>query len=241
MRLVNSSGMRLEQRILALGVAVLACGCSHTGGSPEAARPRPAATVALANATGFPLPAGTRLLAARSFSQTVSAAAAGKSELTADSAGTYAGHEVIAASSNSFGALSRWLQSQKAKPPAGFRYQAVAGAKVADFQKVIERDGIDYAVFRAEGNAKGRSVLVIAMDPLAAKRKLGFALDMAARYRALPAVMRSGIDDQVKSRTGFSLEEALAPESPIGVALSVIAQFEQKDERALILVDAKRE
>ncbi|MBC5824205.1 MAG: hypothetical protein GIW99_08990 [Candidatus Eremiobacteraeota bacterium] len=220
---------------------LLSAGCSHQGGSGQAPQAHPTATIALANQTGFPLPAGATVIAARSFSQTVSAGQAGRSPLTAGSAGTYAGQEVIARTPDSFSTAAAWLRGQAANPPAGIGYNAAAASKTGNVQKMMNRDGLDYGVFQDRNGDKRRVILVIVMDPAAAKQKLGFALDMAARYRALPAALRGPLDAQVKDRTGFSIEEALAPESPTGIALSAIDQFAEKDQRAVILVDARRQ
>jgi hypothetical protein len=223
-----------------MGAAFWAGGCAHQN-AVQSQAPSAAPTVALKNETGFPLPPNSKLLAARSFSQSISAGQAKNSPLTAQSSGDYAGHETIAAAASTFNDLKNWLNELEKNPPAGYTYDARAASAAGSVRQTTLKDGIDFGVFRARESANPRTVLVMVMDPKAAKQKLAFIIQMANRYRSLPSALRGTIDEQVKNRTGVSIEQALQPESPVGVALSTLNEFQERDSRAVMIVDAQKQ
>ncbi len=239
-----SGKRRATSRILCvpfLSAALFAGACSRQTSVQSQAPPSAAPTVALKNETGFPLPAGSKLLAARSFSQNISTDQAKRSPLTAQSSGDYAGHETIAADASTFDALKNWLSGLEKIPPAGYTYEAKAASAAGSVRQTTLKDGLDFGVFRARESNNPRTVLVMVMDPNAAKQKLAFIMQMANRYRSLPSALRSSIDGQVRNRTGVSIEQALQPESPIGIALSTLNEFQQRDARAVMIVDAQKQ
>jgi hypothetical protein len=52
--------------------------------------------------------------------------------------------------------------------------------------------------------------------------------------------MRGPIDQQVKQRVGITLSEAMDPASPIGATLAALSDFEQRNSRGIVVIDAVR-
>jgi len=220
--------------------ALLLSSCSHTAPGPQNAVENPSAgpSATLQNPISFPLPDGSTVLATKKFSQTVSPGERA-SALLAAGAGTYAGNEVIAGTQASFSELEAWLHSLESKAPAGYRPQTQSSG-VGSARQMANKHGIDFAVFRDSAKPK-RAVLVIAIDPAVANRDLGPALQAVKRYQILPAALRGNIDATVKRHFGISIEQMTQAGSPLGVAMNAMSSFSDKNERAVVLVDAAKE
>ncbi len=121
-------------------------------------------------------------------------------------------------------------------PPAG--YTAVETGRNPYEQTQAQRYGLDYASFKQKQGTQTHGVLVIVMDPQRVNQRFGRILGMIAKYRALPEMMRAPIDNEAKARIGMSITEAMQPDSPIGAALAALDQFQHKNARGIVVIDA---
>jgi hypothetical protein len=218
--------------VLCLAAGVLA-GCGGAG-SAQHATPAPA----LRNPLDFPLYTDATPISAKSFTQIVNANPNGQS-VFAQGNGKYTGHEVIASSGASFEALSAWVDSVNASPPAG--YSAVENQTNPAEQTQSQRYGLDYALFKKNLPKGTRGLLLIVMDPQRVDQRFGAVLGMIQRYRALPAVLRAPLDQDAKARFGMSITDATQPDSPIGAALAALGDLQHRDARGIILIDAQKQ
>ena len=221
------------RRIFSIAIAaVLLSACSSqqhdsTSAAPTAGPP-------LANPIAFPLYSGSRVIEAHEFTQVVTANASGSSLLSAGK-GNYKGHEVVATTSGSFAQLNAWLKTLDAKPPKNFTHVSESNLETARGQ--VHQLGLDFSVFQS-ADGKGAGLLVVVMDPPRVAKRLGPVLGLLGKYRSLPSFLRSQVDDEVKARTGFTVSEALQPESPIGASLAALDQLQQSNARGIVMVDA---
>ena len=192
------------------------------------------------NPIDFPLYPGSALLSTHTFTQVINAdTSAGGSSIFSSGNGTYNGNEVIASSDAAFSDLSSWVDRVNTAPPAG--YKALESGANPNEHTQAQRYGIDYAVFSKKGSDnKTHGLLVIVMDPQLVNLRLGVVLHMIARYKALPDVMRAPIDNEAKARIGMTITEATQPDSPVGAALAALDEFEHKDSRGIVMLDATK-
>ena len=213
-------------------------GCSGGGKSANQAAPTPMPSVA--STIDFPIYAGSRVLVAKTFTQVLNNTNAAYNGVLMGGNGKYEGNEVIAASPASFDQLRGWVRASADKPPAG--YTTLQQTNVTDARSSMQRYGMDFQLFqRAQTGKAPVGLIVIVMDPARVTKSLGPALGLIARYRSLPDFAKKPIDDQVKAQTGFSVTEALQPESPLGIALDALNQFSHSDQRAILLVNAQKQ
>ena len=208
--------MRTGALVFAL---VLVAGCS--GGQSSAPRPTP--TPALHNPLDVALYPGSEVIAVHTFQEKVSPEQT-RGTVFSTGAGTYDGTEVVAASDAPFDALSAWTKR--------------LGAHV---DRATEQYGFDYAAFERTRGGKTHGTLVIVMDPQTVNRQAGSVLDLISHYRSLPAFMRGPIDQQVKQRLGVTLSDAMQPGSPIGATLDALDEFQQRNSRGIVIIDAVRQ
>lgn len=222
--------------LAALAAALALAACS---GQQNARQPAAPSALALHNRIDFPLFPGASVLSARSYVQTIQvpAGAENNSIFTAGN-GTYQGNEVIASTGAPFEQVSNWVDRMNAAPPSG--YSSVENGEDPQQHADAERYGLNYALFTKKDGGKTKGLLVIAMDPHRVNLRFGVLLGLIARYKALPAVMRDPIDQEAKSRIGMTISEATQPDSPVGAALSALDQFEHKDSRGIVLIDATK-
>ena len=228
----------MRKLLLTMGVAAgLLSGCTNSKTSSQGS---PTAQPSIANSIDFPLFPGSRVLVAKDYTQVVNTTNAPAGGILMGGNGQYKGNEVIAASPASFDQLRGWLRTVSVKLPAG--YSIGQQDNTSSARAEVQRYGMDFAVFQKTGNAKDPTgLLVLVMDPSHVNKSLGPALNLITRYRSLPDFAKKPIDDQVKAQTGFSVTEALQPESPIGTALDALAEFAHSDQRAVILVNAQKQ
>lgn len=218
--------------------AVSLAACSKSTSVPAGPETMPAATTAPQNTTGFPLYEGANIIAAKEFSQTITAGQ-GATGLMSAGAGKYSGNEIIAGSSASLSELENWLRAQEKQPPSGYVTVAIP-SNMETIHSAAVKNGVDFAIFRDVKNGK-RGLVVVAMDLQTAHRKLGPALVLVAKYQALPAAMRQTIDTQLKQRYGYTASEFVEPGSPLGTAVGAMNEFQNKNERAIIILDATKQ
>lgn len=215
------------KNLLMAAVALFACvACSQSTQSTStasSASPQPAPT----NATGFPLFAHSRILTSKVWNQQTGSH-------------QYSGLEVVAQTPASLAALDSWLHGLSANPPPGFTVGA-SGNDVSAARQHARALGVDFQVFDHTVDGKHHALIVLAIDPVAFDKKAGPVLGMIGKYRMLPQALRDPIDQQVKAHTGFTVSEALAPNTPIGAALAAVNQLRSTGDRGVVLVDgAKR-
>lgn len=226
--------------LLVLVAPLVMWSCSHSAPGPQGAEnnPSPTASTALQNPIDFPLAQNSTVVATKKFSQTLNAGQQ-QSGLLSSGAGTYDGNEVIAGSPESFSALQSWLRKMEAAPPAGYTHLAESSG-VGSAHALASKRGVDFAVFRDAKNSK-RAVLVVAIDPAVANRDLGPALGLVKKYQMLPSALRGNIDNTIKQRTGISIEQLTEPGSPLGIAMTAMGSFSDKNQRAVVVVDAAKQ
>ena len=213
--------------------AVVVTSCSKTTSPGSEASP----TMAPQNTTGFPLYEGSEVLASKEFSQTITSSQAGTG-IMSSGAGTYAGNEVIAGSTAPLAALEVWLHHNEKQPPSGFVAVPVP-ASLSSSHSIAMKNGVDFAIFREVKNGK-RGLIVVAMDPSAVHSKLGPAIALVSKYEALPQGLRQGIDSKLKERYGYTASQFVQPGSPLGTAVGALTEFQNKNERAIIIIDATK-
>jgi len=214
--------------------ALVVASCSKSTSPGAEATP----TVAPQNTTGFPLYEGSAVLASKDFSQTITSSQAGTG-IMSSGAGTYSGNEVIAGSTAPLAQLETWLHQNEKEPPSGFVAVSIP-ASMSSAHAIAIKNGVDFAIFRDAKNGK-HGLIVVAMDPTALHSKLGPAIALVSEYQALPQGMRQGIDSQLKKRYGYTATEFVKPGSPLGTAVGAMTEFQNKNERAIIIIDATKQ
>lgn len=225
--------MQKKASIALVWALLAAAGCSGQQNANQSASSPPPS---LSNPLDFALYPGSSVVSAHAFTQKVIIQNPRDGSIFSAGSGTYAGHEVIAASGSDFSDLSNWVDHLASSPPKG--YSAVESGQNSQAQAQAERYGLNYATFQKKEDSHTRGVLVIVMDPQRVDQKLGRILGMIAKYRALPAVMRAPIDNEAKARMGMSITQATEPDSPIGAALAALDQFQHKNARGIVVIDA---
>lgn len=228
------------KRSLVLVAVLLLAACSQSSQSAQSTSqvtPGPAGT----NSTDFPLYEGSTVIASRDWTQSVnSSTAASERGVFAQGAGTYTGHDVIAHTPATVEQLRAWLDAMTKAPPAG--YTAVSsGSGMDQARNRAQSFGLDFNVFQKTDNGKKHHLIVIAIDPKALQGKAGPMLGFINKYKMLPSSLRDPIDAQAKQRTGFSISEALSPDTPIGASLGALDQLRSSGERGIVLVDATKQ
>lgn len=222
-------------RVFAVAIAVAlltACSSQQNAGTAE-----PTAGPPVANPIGFPLYAGARVIEAHNFIQAVTADSSGGAILAAGK-GNYNGHEVVASTPATFAQLIAWLRSLDARPPKNFTHFSESNLETARYQ--AHQLGLDFSVFQSS-DGKGTELLVVVMDPPRVAKRLGPVLGLLGKYESLPSFLRTQVDGEVKARTGFTVSEALQPESPIGAALAALDQLQQSNGRGIVMIDALKQ
>ncbi|MFN2448843.1 MAG: hypothetical protein ABR508_03480, partial [Candidatus Baltobacteraceae bacterium] len=209
----------MRKRILFALIALAAAGCSsgsQTANQRASALPAPP----LANTLAFPLYAGSSVVAAHDFTQSVQIENPQNGSVFAGGSGTYTGRQVIASSGASFAQLSQWISRLAAAPPPG--YLSAETGNNPNERVQAEKAGLDYAAFTRKENGKTHGLLVVVMDPQRVNARFGTILGMVSKYRALPAMMRAPIDSEAQARFGMTITQATQPDSPIGAALAAL-------------------
>jgi hypothetical protein len=219
----------------ALLVAAACAGGTHQSASADASA---APTATPTNTVDFPLFDGSAVIVSRNWQRTVSDKDV--SGVFARGAGTYVGNEVIAETPAVLPALETWVHGLNAQPPNGYEV-AVTGSGVEAARARANNLGIDFAVFQRTENGKTHGLLVMALDPQQIQSKAGALVSMIEKFKLLPQSLRDPIDAQTKRQTGFTLTEALAPDTPLGAALGALDALRDSDERGIVLLDAVKQ
>ena len=132
-----------------------------------------------------------------------------------------------------------WLAQLGLKPPTGF-HVAVGGGAMNEARARAQAMGLDFNTFEQTVNGKRHAVVVMAIDPQQLDKEAGPVVGAIGKYRMLPQMLRSTLDAQAQKRTGFTISEALDPNSPIGAALGALDQLRASGDRGIILLDATK-
>ncbi|MBV8637310.1 MAG: hypothetical protein JO322_04445 [Candidatus Eremiobacteraeota bacterium] len=213
---------------LLLLAAVTACSQSTQSQSSQsqsstAESPSPAAT----NPTGFPLYAESTVLASKAWSQNTGSQ-------------HYSGLEVVAQTPATMSQLNTWLKSVSDNPPSGYSV-AASGSGLEEAHARARAMGVDFQVFQHTVNGKRHGLIVAAVDPTLFDEKAGPVLNALNQYKKLPQVFRDPIDAQARARTGFTVSDALEPNTPIGAAVEAVNELRSSGERGVVLVDGTRQ
>ncbi|MEO6913392.1 MAG: hypothetical protein ABI182_05170 [Candidatus Baltobacteraceae bacterium] len=231
----------------ALAAAALLAACSSHTASQSAgnetgtvAGQAASSAAPIANPIDFRLYSGSKVLAAKDFTQAVNTTGGGKgTSVLSQGNGNYAGHEVIASTAASFADLSKWVDAFDTTPPAG--YTKVTTGNIATAREQAKKIGVDFNAFQKTDNGKHVGLLVVALDPAEVNKKLGTVLAMISQYKMLPGPMKAAIDGKVKAQTGFSITEATQPDSPIGATLGSLEDFQHSNSRGIVLINATKQ
>ena len=230
--------MRRIASLVLAAVAISAIACSKGTSVPSGSEGTAAPTSAPTNTTSFPLYQDSNVIDSRQFSKTITSGQTSTGALAAG-AGTYSGNEVIASSAATLAQLEDWLRQQEKQPPSGMVVVAIPQS-MASVHSVAVKNGMDFAIFHDANNSK-HGLVVIAMDPATAHQKLGPALMAVSKFGSLPAPMRQGIDAQLKQRYGYTASQFVEPGSPLGAAVAAMNDFQNKNQRAIIIIDATKQ
>jgi hypothetical protein len=233
----NAMSRPSPSALLAAVVAgALLCACAkHDAGSDQPARQqRPA----LRNPSAFPLYSGSTVVTVVPVDSAQIFAAIRASDPHASLPPNYHGHEVIAETSASMAQLRTWLRGLKSSPPAGLRdtSQTKNGRSSGDGNAYVDSDA--GATF--DSASGDRSVFVFTADPRQIRERMGPAFALFDSYSAVPGVLRAPIDEQSKKQFGYSVTEMLDEKSPIGAAIGTLKRLQDKDRRAILLIDESK-
>lgn len=236
---------KLPSAAILVTAALLAACSSHTASqsTDQAAGPagRAASSAApIVNPIDFQLYSGSKVLAAKDFTQAVNTTGGDKgASVLSQGNGNYAGHEVIASSAASFAVLSKWVDAFDTAPPTG--YTKATSGNIASAREQAKKIGVDFNAFQKTNNGKHVGLLLVAMDPTEINKKLGAVLAMISKYKMLPDPMKAAIDSKVKAQTGFSITEATQPDSPVGATLGALEDFQHSNSRGIVLINAAKQ
>lgn len=189
----------------------------------------------------FPLFAGADVLSSHAWHRTIQAQP-GTADRTiyAQGAGTYDGHDVVAGTQAMMPALEAWLGDLTANPPPGYRV-AITGNGI-DSVRTHTRDlGFDFQAFTNVENGKRHGVVVMAVDPAMLDQKAGPMLGLLGRVKNMPPMLRDPLDEQVRRQTGFSINDAANPDTPVGAAVAALDQLRDFGGRGIVLIDAVKQ
>jgi hypothetical protein len=212
--------------------AVLTACSSGTHGSAGAPAGDPIA---------FPLFNGANVLSAHHWQRTITAQpGVGDHAVFAQGAGTYDGHDVVAGSQAFMPALEAWLGDLSAHPPDGYTV-AVTGNGIDSVRTHTRELGLDFQAFTNTESGKRHGVVVMVVDPQVLNDKAGSMLQLIGRLKYAPKIIRDPLDAQIRRQTGFSLNDATNPDTPVGAALAALNELQDFGGRGIVLIDAVKQ
>lgn len=198
----------------------------------------PPANSNVTNPSSFPLYQPSSVVSVAPFDQkTMAQAINARAQQTGRQVTPYKGNEVLAATSAPLSELKTWVDSLRKAPPENLK--VASGAKVTgENTKLLNDWGADVVTFE---NGSGRNVVVMVMDPQKVQAKMGLALGLIDKYQALPAMVRTPIDEKAKAQFGVSVSEMLDKSSPVGLFVGAVRDPALSGKRAIVLLDATKE
>jgi hypothetical protein len=216
------------------GVLLCACGKHDAGHDEQVQRHVPA----LKNPSSFPLYPNSTVVTVVPVDSAQIFAAIRAGDPHVDLPSNYRGHEVIAETNASMAQLAAWVRMLKASPPPGLRDTSQTTS--------TRSSGDDGTSVNTEMGAKfdsrngDRTVLVFTADPRKIRQQMGPAFALFDSYSAVPDVLRAPIDDQAKKQFGYSVTEMLDAKSPVGAAIATLKRLQDKDRRAILIIDESK-
>lgn len=214
-----------------LAAALTSCGGKTGAGGATSPR--------VSDPIDFPLYGGSSVLSVRDWRHTLTPGERSELGISASSTGVYGGHEVVTATTASFDDVTLWLRDVDNRPPDGY-HDALLGSGVDQARMSARNIGIDFSVFNRDERDGPHDVVVLAVDPDLVQSKAGFVLSMLDKFRRLPSFLRDPIDAQAKKETGFTVSDAVDPNTPLGVAVDALSQLHEAQARGVIFFDAQR-
>ncbi|HVS46932.1 MAG TPA: hypothetical protein VMS32_09715 [Verrucomicrobiae bacterium] len=223
--------MRVSTALVLVAAVLAACsGRSGSSGTPSSANP-----------LGVPLYGGSVVVGARAFPITIDRANVNNYPAIFDTyGGKYIDREIIATSDASLDTLSDWLSGLSANPPTGY----VAMPDNGDIERARAEAlpyGFAFALFKRQDAGKGGALVAMAMDPAILNAHAGMAMGLIDHYRSLPAILRAAADAQLKQQTGMTGSQLIDPAMPAGAALAAYDAVKSSNQRAIVLLDARKQ
>ncbi|HLY02807.1 MAG TPA: hypothetical protein VKR56_09990 [Candidatus Cybelea sp.] len=186
----------------------------------------------------FPLFDGASVLSAHQWHRTITVQpGVADHAVFAQGAGTYDGHDVVAGTQAFMPALETWLGDLTAHPPQGY-VVAVTGNGIDSVRTHTRQLGLDFEAFTNMESGKRHGVVVMVVDPQVLNDKAGSMLQLIGRLKYAPKIIRDPIDAQIRRQTGFSLDDAINPDTPVGAAFAALTQLQDFGGRGIVLIDA---
>lgn len=211
-------------------LAAAPAACAHA----VAPRPRPTSPIA------FPLYGGSDVLSVRAWRRELTPGERAALGVSGPAGSAYGGYEVLTATADTFGTVTTWLQGLDNLPPDGY-HVALWGSGVDEARMNARAMGIDFGIFTRAERGRQHDVAVIVVDPALVQRRAGIMLSLLSRYRELPSFLRSAVDAQAKAQTGLTVDEAIDPATPLGIAFDSLERLHEVHARGIIFVDTKPE
>ncbi|MEA2719824.1 MAG: hypothetical protein QOJ39_1688 [Candidatus Eremiobacteraeota bacterium] len=215
------------------GVLLCACG-KHDDTAAKPAQPNRSA---MKNPSAFPLYPDSTVVTVVPVDSAQIFAAIRASDPHADLPRNYRGHEVIAETSASMAQLEAWIRRLKSSPPHGLRDTSHKTSS-RSHDGGVDMDSDSGATF--DSAAGDRTVFVFTADPRKIRQQMGPAFVLFDSYAAVPGMLRAPIDEQSKKQFGYSVTEMLDANSPVGAAIATVKRLQDKDRRAILLIDESK-
>ncbi len=223
--------------LAAVVAGALLCGCGH---QHDAGSDRPAQrhTAVLTNPSKFPMYPSSTIVTVVPVDSKQILAAMRANDPHADLPHNYRGHEVIAETSASMAQLKTWLRALKSAPPQGLRDTTGSSSSRSKDDSGMNVNSDSGAKF--DSPAGDRTVFVFTADPRKIRQQMGPAFALFDSYGAVPGVLRAPIDDQARKQFGYSVTEMLDANSPVGAAIATLKRLQDKDRRAILIIDESK-
>ena len=221
----------MTRTLAAIALLAVVTGCSQSAQqssqSSQGAQAQTASPAPISNPIDFPLYQQSTVIGAHDFKQSAGSA-------------TMSGTEVIAQNAATLSELSSWIKGVDTAPPAG--YTVLPSSTGYDTARAKAQSmGMDFAVFTHSVNGQKRALVVLAVDPKIFDEKAGMVLTAISKFHMLPQSMRDSIDSQVKSRTGYTVSDALNPNTPLGGAVAAVNTLHDSGQRGIVLIDGAKQ
>jgi hypothetical protein len=222
--------------LAAVLTGVLLCACAKNDAGHQERAQRQAS--ALKNPSSFPLYPNSTVVTVVPVDSAQIFAAIRATEPHADLPPNYRGHEIIAETNASMAQLAAWVRALRSSPPQGLRdtSQTTATRSSGDGGMSVNTE----AGAKFDSRAGDRTVFVFTADPRKIRQQMGPAFALFDSYSAVPGVLRAPIDDQAKKQFGYSVSEMLDAKSPIGAAIAELKRLQDKDRRAILIIDESK-
>ncbi len=228
---------------VAMAVAVLAvivAGCSKQSSESKGPTSGPVSN-AVSNPSDFPLYRPSKVVSVAPFDtgkliDAMIHSEAGKSMRPGETPPPpVLGSEVLAATPATLAELRSWVKQLASSPPKGLVLQKESVQHDESARQFMDTFGYDGLAFHSSDNKRGVAVLVL--DPKKVHEKLGVVFDLIDKYQALPAALRTSIDEQAKKQVGFTVTDMLDKSSPLGLVITATKELSSTNERAIVLID----